>query len=229
MTASALAASLQRIGQVQAHLSAPVSVLLALVAAAAAFVPWVWPLTRHITVMAHEAAHATMASAVGRKVQGIEFKLDARGATHHSGSAGGTAGSFAITFVGYLGPSAFGVGAAELIRLGHIVAVLWIALAALIAILVTMRRSFGIVSVLLALVAIFLVAGFATVEVQVVTAYVVTWFLLVSSVQIIRIRGKNAGDAGKLQGMTRIPAGFWSKTWLAGALAALVFGGIQLV
>ncbi len=229
MTASALAASLQRIGQIQGHLSAPLSVLLALVAAAAAFVPWVWPLTRHITVMAHEGAHATMASAVGRKIDGIEFKLDARGVTYHSGSAGGKAGSVAITFAGYLGPSAFGVGAAELIRLGYIVAVLWAGLAALIAIIVTLRRSFGIVSVLLALIAVFLVAGFATLEVQVVTAYIVTWFLLVSSVQIIRIRGKNAGDAGKLRGMTRIPAGFWSGTWLAGAVVALVFGGIQLL
>jgi hypothetical protein len=229
MTASALAASLQRIGQVQAHLSGPVSVLLALIAAGAAFVPFLWPLTRHITVMAHEGAHATMASAVGRKVNGIEFKLDARGVTHHSGSAGGTPGSIAITFAGYLGPSAFGVGAAELIRAGYIVAVLWIGLAALIAIMLTMKRSFGIVTVLLALITVFLVAGFATVKVQVITAYIVTWFLLVSSIQIIRIRGKNAGDAGKLQGMTRIPAGFWSKTWLAGALAALVFGAILLV
>lgn len=229
MTASAFTASLQRIGQVQAHLSGPLSVLLALVAAAAAFIPWLWPLTRHITVMAHEGAHATMASAVGRKVDGIEFKRDAQGATHHSGSAGGAPGSFAITFVGYLGPSAFGIAAAELIRIGYIVAVLWLGLAGLTAILFSMRRSFGIVTVLIALVAVFLVAGFATVEVQVVTAYAVTWFLLMSSVQIIRIRGKNADDAGKLQGMTRIPAGFWSNTWLAGALAALVFGAIQLV
>jgi hypothetical protein len=229
MTASALAASLQRIDQVQAHLSGPLSVLLALVACAAAFVPWVWPLTRHVTVMAHEGAHATMASAVGRKVQGIEFKLDARGATHHSGNAGGAPGSFAITFAGYLGPSAFGVGAAELIRVGYIVAVLWISVAALTAIMLTVRRSFGIVSVLLALVAIFLVAGFATVEVQVVAAYAVTWFMLVSSVQIIRIRGNGARDAGKLQGMTRIPAGFWSGTWLVASVVALVFGGIQLL
>jgi hypothetical protein len=229
MTASAFAASLQRIGQVQAHLSGPLSVLLAIVAAAAVFVPWVWPITRHVTVMAHEGAHATMASAVGRKVNGIEFKLDARGVTHHSGSAGGMPGTFAIAFVGYLGPSAFGVGAAELIRMGYIVAVLWIGLAALIAIVLTLRRSFGIVTVLLAAIAVFLVAGFAPVEIQVLTAYAVTWFLLVSSVQIIRIHGKNAGDAGKLRGLTRIPAGFWSKTWLAGALAALVFGAIQLV
>jgi len=229
MTASALAASLQRISQVQAHLSGPLSVLLALAAAAAAFVPLMWPVTRHITVMAHEAAHATMASAVGRKVDGIRFKLNADGATDFSGSAGGKPGFFAIAFVGYLGPSAFGLGAAELIRLGYIVAVLWVGLAALVAIMLTIRKSFGIVTVLLALVGVFLVAGFATVEVQVVTAYVLTWFLLVSGVQIIRKRGAKADDAGVLQGMTRIPASFWSRTWLVGSLAALVFGGIQLL
>jgi Peptidase M50B-like len=229
MTASALAASLQRIGQVQAHLPGPVSMLLALFAAAAAFVPLLWPVTRHITVIAHEGAHATMASAVGRKVDGIKFKLNADGATNFSGSAGGKPGFFAIAFIGYLGPSAFGIGAAELIRIGYIVAVLWIGLAGLVAIMLTLRRSFGIVTVFITLVLVFLVAAFATVGVQVVTAYAITWFLLVSSVQIIRIRGKDADDAGKLQGMTKIPAGFWSKTWLAGAILALVFGGIQLL
>jgi hypothetical protein len=229
MTASALAASLQRIGQVQAHLSGPLSVLLALLAAAAAFIPLLWPVTRHITVMAHEGAHATMASAVGRKVDGIKFKLNADGATNFSGSAGGKSGFFVIAFVGYLGPSAFGVGGAELIRLGYIVAVLWIGLAALIGIMLTMRGSFGILTVLVALVGVFLVAGFATVEVQVVTAYALTWFLLVSGVQIIRKRGEKADDAGVLQGMTKIPARFWSRIWLAGSVVALIFGGIQLL
>jgi hypothetical protein len=229
MTASALAASLQRIGQVQAHLSGPLSVLLALLAAAAAFVPLVWAVTRHITVIAHEGAHATMASAVGRKVDGIKFKMNADGATNFSGSAGGNTGFFAIAFVGYLGPSAFGVGAAELIRIGYIVAVLWIGLAGLVATMLTLRRSFGIVTVFAALILVFFVAAFATVEVQVVTAYAITWFLLMSGVQIIRIRGKDADDAGKLQGMTKIPAGFWSRTWLAGSIVALAFGGILLL
>jgi len=229
MTASALVASLERIGQTQAHLPGPVSVLLALVAAGATLVPWLWPVTRHLTVMAHEGAHATMGSAMGHKIDGIEFKLNATGATHHSGSGGGAVGSFAITFVGYLGPSAFGLGAAELIRLGHIVAVLWIVLAGLLAILLSLRKSFGVVTVILALALLFLVAGFATVQVQVLTAYAIAWFLLVSNLKIIRIRGKNASDAGKLRGMTRIPAGFWSNLWLLGSAAALVFGATLLV
>jgi hypothetical protein len=229
MTASALVASLQRIAQVQAHLSGPLSVLLAIVAAAAAFVPWVWPLTRHVTVIAHEGAHATMASAVGRKVQGIEFKLDARGATHHSGNAGGAAGSFAITLVGYLGPSLFGIGAAEMIKAGYIVAVLWIGLAGLLAIMTMLRTSFGVLSVIAAFALLFVVAGFASVGVQVVTAYAITWFLLVSSVKMIQIHGKANGDARQLRGKTKIPHGFWWWFWLAGSVVALVFGGIQLL
>jgi hypothetical protein len=87
MSAAELAASLARIGQVQAHLSAPQSVLIAVVALGAALIEGLWLITRHVTVMAHEGAHATVASAVGRKIDGIEFRLNANGATYHSGTA----------------------------------------------------------------------------------------------------------------------------------------------
>ena len=227
MTASALEASLQRIGQTQAHLSGPLSVLLAIVAAAAAFVPWVWPVTQHVTTIVHEGAHATMSSALGRKVGGITVSARAKGLTKFAG--GGSVGTAAVWIAGYLGPSLFGIGAAEMIKAGYIVAVLWVGLAGLLAIMTMLRTSFGVLSVIVALVLLFMVAGFASVGVQVVTAYAITWFLLVSSVQMIRIHGAGAGDAGKLQGMTRIPAGFWSRTWLVGSVVALVFGGIQLL
>jgi len=228
MSAAGLVASLDRIGQVQAHLSAPVSVLLAIVAVGAALTEGLWLVTRHITVMAHEGAHATVASVVGRKIDGIEFNLNATGATYHSGNSGAVS-LFAVTFAGYLGPSLFGIGAAELIRVGHIVAVLWIGLAGLVAIMLTLRKSFGILTVILAILLLFLVAGFAVVGVQVLTAYFITWFLLVSSIRIITIRGEDAGDAGKLRDMTKIPPGFWSRVWLLGSIAALVFGATLLL
>jgi hypothetical protein len=63
MTASALAASLERIGHVQAHLSAPASVLMAIIAIGASLVGWLWSVTQHVTTMAHEAAHAAVGSA----------------------------------------------------------------------------------------------------------------------------------------------------------------------
>ena len=227
MSAAELAASMARIGQVQAHLSAPVSVLIAIVAMGAAVTQGLWLVTRHITVMAHEGAHATMASAVGRKIEGIEFQLNANGVTHHSGSSDAL-GLFAVTFVGYLGPSLFGIGAAELIRAGHIVAVLWIGLAGLVAIMVSLRKSFGIVTVILAFVLLFLIAGFASVGAQVITAYVVAWFLLMSGIQGIRVRRSGSGDSASLRGMTKIPHGFWCRVWLLCSAAALVFGATLL-
>ena len=115
MTASALAASLQRIGQIQAHLSGPWSVSLAILAIGAAFLPWLWPVTRHITTMAHEGAHATVGSAIGRQVEGMTFQANGFGATTLAGK--GVLGNLSTGIVGYLGPSAFGVGAAEMIRI----------------------------------------------------------------------------------------------------------------
>jgi Peptidase M50B-like len=227
MTASALVASLQRIGQVQAHLSGPLSVSLAILAIGAAFLRWLWPVTQHITTMAHEGAHATVGSAIGRQVKGMTFQANGFGATTVAGK--GALGTLSTAIVGYLGPSAFGIGAAEMIKAGYIVAVLWIGVAGLLAILTVLRRSFGIVSVIVALVLLFGVAGFASVDVQVLTAYTLAWFLLVSGVQMIRIHGKGADDAKKLQGLTKIPGRFWSGFWLAGSVVALVFGGIQLL
>ncbi|HUB41828.1 MAG TPA: M50 family metallopeptidase [Streptosporangiaceae bacterium] len=227
MTASALAASLQRIGQVQAHLSGPWSVSLAILAIGAAFLRWLWPVTQHITTMAHEGAHATMGSAVGRQVKGITFQANGFGATNVPGKD--FLGTLSTGIAGYLGPSAFGVVAAEMIKAGYIVAVLWIGLAGLLAIMTVLRRSFGIISVAVAFVLLFAVAGFGSVRVQVLTAYGLAWFLLISGVQMIRIDGKGADDAKKLQGLTRIPGRFWSGFWLAGSVIALVFGGIQLL
>jgi hypothetical protein len=228
MSAAELAASLERIGQVQAHLSAPQSVLIAVVALGAALIEGFWLVTRHVTVMAHEGAHATVASAVGRKVDGIQFGMNANGVTYHSGNSDAV-DRFAVTFAGYLGPSLFGLGAAALISAGHSVAVLWIGLAGLLAIMVTLRRSFGIFTVVVVFVLLFLIAGFASVGVQVITAYVIAWFLLLSGIQGIRARKDGSGDSETLRGMTKIPHGFWYGVWLLGSLAALVFGATLLL
>lgn len=227
MTASALVASLARIGHIQPHLSGPAAVVLAIVAIGA-LAPGIWLVTQHVTTIAHEAAHATVASSFGHKIDGVTFNFRAFGATAHHGPSGAL-GRNTITFIGYLGPSAFGILAAELISAGHSVAVLWIGLVVLLGILVSLRRSFGIVTVSVAFILLFLVAGFADVGFQVVTAYLIAWFMLASGVRMIRADGAGAGDAKKLVSTTRIPARFWSFVWLAGSLIALIFGATLLV
>jgi Peptidase M50B-like len=72
--------------------------------------------------------NTTIGSAVGRTITKIDIKFNGNGATGHTGSDDSTVILFPAAFIGYLGPSAFGVGAAALIRAGHIVAVMSIAL-----------------------------------------------------------------------------------------------------
>lgn len=227
MTAAELTASLRRIGQVQPHLPGTTAVLLAVVALGA-LLPGIWLVAQHVTTMAHEGAHATLASSFGHRVDGITVNRKAFGKTRFSGNIGGF-DRFFITFIGYLGPSAFGVAAAELINAGYIVAVLWIGLAGLLGVLLSLRRSFGMLTVTVAFVLLFLVAGFTRVGVQVVTAYLVAWFLLASGVRMIRVDGVRADDAQQLVKTTRIPALIWSGAWQLGAVAALVFGATLLV
>jgi hypothetical protein len=225
--ASSLMTSLDRIGQVQAHLSGAVAVLLGIVAVGAVL-PGVWLVTHHLTVIAHEAAHATFGSAIGGTVAGIRLLRTAEGATAINGTGG--LGSFFNFLVGYLGPSLFGIGAAGLIRIGHIVAVLWVALGGLVSVMFVLRRSFGIITVVVSFLLLFFVAGFAAIGLQVATAYVIAWFLLVSGLRrIMEIRGGTSGDSDALRSMTRIPHRFWHGFWLAGTVAGLLVGAILLL
>jgi hypothetical protein len=63
----------------------------------------------------------------------------------------------------------------------------------------------------------------------VLTAYAVTWFLLISGVKTVRIDDKANGDAKKLRTITKVPHGFWWCLWQLGAGAALVFGATLFV
>jgi len=227
MHASSLAAALDRIGQVQAKLPGGVAAVLALAALGAAILPDLWLVTRHVTVMAHEGAHATMGSAMGRRVTAIKFRPNADGVTETS--AGSVPSSVAIAVSGYLGPSLFGIAGAELISVGHIVAVLWAGLVALVLLMVPLRRSFGVVTVIAVFVLLLVVARYGTLGTQVLTAYGLTWFMLVSGVREVAGLGGRAGDAYILHGLTRVPRGFWSVVWLAGSLLALGYGAKLLL
>jgi len=228
MSVAGLKASLEQLGQVQAHPSVGVAVLMAIVGFAAALVPGIWHVLRPLNTMAHEGAHATIGSAVGRTITKIDIKFNGVGLTTHTGSDDSSVIRFPITFIGYLGPSAFGVGAAALIRAGHIVAVLWIAVLGLVVILFLAYKSVGVILVLVALALLLLLLDSTSVRTQVLTTYAVTWFLLVSGIRIIAEHGKGAGDAGTLHEITGIASSFWPIPWLLGALAALVFGASLL-
>jgi Peptidase M50B-like len=216
-----------RIGETQAPLSAAGSVLIGLIALAVVGVQGIWEVARYVDTIAHEGMHAVAGSALGRKVHGVTLRRNGDGETRVS--QGGFAGNVLIYFVGYLGPSAFGLGAAKLIGIGHSVAVLWLTLLLLIVLLVLLREWFSFVSVLVTGVLLFMVARYAAVGTQTAVAYGVAWFLLLSGVRKVIYRGTGAGDAGNLASMTHIGRSFWVLLWLAGSVAAVAVGGALLV
>jgi Peptidase M50B-like len=201
--------------------------LIGLGAFAAVAVDVTWQIVRHLTVMAHEGAHAVLGSLMGRGVDGITINTKAEGGTNVG--PGGSPGTVAIGFAGYLGPSAFGLGAAELINLGHSAAVLWVMLFLLALLLIALRWSFGIFTVILAGALVFGVGFFAPMQAQAIAGYAITWLLLLSGVRRVVEVGLKSQDGIDLRGRTHIPHVIWSLLWLAGSFAALIFGAKLLI
>jgi len=206
----------------QTPLSGTETVLVGVVVSIVLVPSATWQLVQHFQVMAHEGMHGVVGSLSGRTVEYIELKSDAGGETRVVPTSG--PGYLVAGFAGYLGPSAFGLGAARLIQYGHIIAALWVGMFLLGLLLIMLKRSFGCVTVPLAGLLIFLVLKHTSQTAEILAAYVITWFLLLSGVRIIVQRGVNSGDAGLLRDRTSIPRLVWLALWLAGTLTAVVIG-----
>jgi hypothetical protein len=209
-------------------LSGGEAVLIGLVMLAVVALEATWAVVSHIDTMAHEGTHAIISSLSGRGVESIKIKPNSEGATKPARD-GGVSSTLVIGVVGYVGPSAFGLGAAKLIESGHILSMFWVALVLLAILQLAARWSFAFVTVPLAGALAFLIAKFAPTHTQVIAAYATAWLLLLSGVRTIIQHGLGATDAGILRGATGIPKLFWSLLWLAGSLAAVAVGGRMLV
>jgi hypothetical protein len=187
----------------------------------------VWRLARHLSVMAHEGAHVAAGWSVGHRVSGVKLNRDATGATATLGPGG--FGPVIIGFAGYLGPSLFGLATACLIALDQITLALGLALFCLAIMLILIRNFFGVISVAVSGVLVFLVLRYGSPEVQAVAACALSWFLLFSGVRWVLMHGTGAQDAINLTQRTRIPRFIWVTFWLAITVAALWFGGHLLI
>jgi len=180
-----------------------------------------WELVQHFQVMAHEGTHWVVGS-LSRTVYWIDLKPTAEGATLVLPNSG--TGFIVAAFAGYLGPSAVGLGAARFIQFGHIIAVLWVLMLLLGLLLIKLKPSFGYLTVPMAGTLIFVLLTHMPRTAEILAAYAITWFLLLSGVRIVLQRGIQAGDAGLLKTQTSIPRLVWFALWLAGTLAAVVIG-----
>ncbi len=170
-----------------------------------------------------------MDSLLFREFDGIELNYeDAKGGTYRI-KTGGCLGESLLSFIGYVGPSLFGLGAARLIQTGRIVAVLWVTLFLLVLLAFGLRWSYGVVTVPLAAGLVFVVGRYTSAGVQIVAAYAIAWLLLLSGVRGILRRRAESQDGKDLKRLTGLPRFFWFLLWLAATLAAVAVGGKMLV
>ena len=189
-----------------------------------------WQVLKYGTVMAHEGAHAVLISLLFRGWDGTELNLpDAEGGTYPK-KDGGCLGTAIIAFIGYVGPSLSGLGAARLIQTGHIVDVLWVTLFLLVLLAFGLRWSYGVITVPLAAGLVYVVGRYTSAGVQIVAAYAIAWFLLLSGVRgILRRMRTGSGDGERLNGLTGVPQFIWFLVWMAATLGAVAIGGKMLV
>jgi hypothetical protein len=207
----------------------------AVVAGLVVLVRATWEPTRHLVTIVHEGAHGLVAAVTGRKLAGIRLHSDSSGVTVSRGKPRGP-GMVATAAAGYLGPALLGLLCAWLLDQGHAVAVLWLLLVLLAALLLQIRNIYGFFVVVAVGVALFLVSWRLDVQKQVAVAYLVTWFLLLAAprpvweLQAARRRGRaRASDADQLGRLTPLPAIAWVGFFLLVTLGSLVVGASMLL
>jgi hypothetical protein len=195
----------------------------------------VWHVLRNVVTIAHEGGHAFAALVTGRRLHSIRLHSDTSGVTVSSGKPYGP-GMIVTAFAGYVTPPLLGLGAAGLLAIGHITALLWAGILLLAAILVLIRNVYGVVSVLTTGALFFVVSWFGSSTVQAAFAYAFTWFLLLAGARPVvelqskRTRGRAPdSDADQLARLTGMPGLMWVFGFGLVAVVALLAGGVWLL
>lgn len=211
---------------------APETGVVALLAAVAlAVVLLAWPLVRTLVTICHEAGHAVVAMAVGRKLSGIRVHSDTSGVTVSRGRPTGP-GMIATLFAGYPGPALVGLGAAWLAGAGYAAGLLWLIVVLLALMLLKIRNFYGALVVLATGAAVALVSWYSSTAIVGWLSIGVAWLFLLAAprpvVELLAHRSPGS-DAAQLAALTRIPRLLWCLAWLGITIGALVLGASWLV
>jgi hypothetical protein len=198
-----------------------------------------WRLARNTITIAHEGGHALASVLTGRRLDGIRLHSDTSGVTYSRGRRTGPA-VVLTSAAGYLTPSLLGAGAAWLLAAHHVIAMLWLLLALLVATFLAIRNAYGVLAVLVTTGAVLAVSWFATAAIQAAFGYTAAWFLLLGGVRAVaelqgsrrrsRRRGQvSTSDADQLGRLTGMPGGAWVAFFALVCVAALVLGTRLLI
>ncbi|MBD0707469.1 MULTISPECIES: M50 family metallopeptidase [unclassified Streptomyces] len=194
-----------------------------------------WLPARNAVTIAHEGGHGLVALLTRRRLEAIRLHSDTSGLTVTRGRPTGP-GVVLTLAAGYPAPSLLGLGGAALIGTDRITLALWIGSALLLALLVTVRNAYGVLTVLLSAAAFLLVSWLGSPAVQAAFACAGVWFLLLGGVRPafeLQARRRRGGapdsDADQLARLTQVPAGVWLFFFHAVAICALIGGGRWLL
>lgn len=186
-----------------------------------------WPLARTVVTIVHEGGHAVVALATGQRRVRIRLYRDTAGETRSRGPRGGV-GVALTAAAGYPAPALVGLGAAALLAIGHLTAMLLLGLVFLAALAIAVRNPYGLLAVIVTAAGVAAVCLYGSPVVQAGFGYVMTWFLLFGSVRPVvelqrdRRRGRGRrSDADQLARLTPVPGGAWVAGFALIAVAAL--------
>ena len=189
-----------------------------------------WQLARTVVTIVHEGGHAVMALATGQRRVRIRLYRDTAGETRSRGQSAGL-GVTLTAAAGYPAPALVGLGAAALLAVGHLTAMLLLGLVFLAAFAIAVRNPYGLLAVIITAAGVAVVGLYGSPVVQAGFGYVMTWFLLIGSVRPVfelqrdRRRGRGArSDADQLARLTSVPGGAWVAVFGLIAVAALAVG-----
>ncbi len=195
----------------------------------------VWLVARNVVTIAHEGGHALVALLAGRRLSGVQLHSDTSGVTVSRGKPRGP-GMVATTLAGYVTPSLLGLGFAALLTAGRVTALLWTTIVLLAAMLIMVRNAYGVLSIVVTGLVVFLISRFTPIAVQAGFAYFFTWFLLFAGIkpiwelQVKRSRRRSPdSDADQLARLTGVPGLLWVFVFGLVALAALALSASWLV
>jgi Peptidase M50B-like len=195
----------------------------------------VWRWTRNVVTIVHEAGHAIVAVATGRRLTGIRLHSDTSGLTLSVGRPTGP-GMVLTTAAGYLSPTFVGLIGVAVLTLEQVTIMLWVATAVLLGMLVMVRNAYGILTVLVTGAIVVAVSLYANADTQAAFGHVATWFLLFGGVRPVselwrerrRLRTRST-DADQLARLTGLPGGAWVALFATLTLAGLAAGAWLLL